>query len=42
MEINRPEPNQPIPPDAKRVFRGVVFDVYHWEQELYDGARTIF
>lgn len=42
MKIERPKSKQPIPPHAKRVFRGVVFDVYQWEQELYDGTRTIF
>lgn len=29
-----------IPPQAKRVFEGVIFDVYHWEQLLYDGKTT--
>jgi ADP-ribose pyrophosphatase len=42
MDIKRPQAIQPIPPHAKRVFKGIVFDVYHWEQELYDGALTIF
>ena len=42
MEIHRPKSKQPIPPDAKRVFSGILFDVYHWEQEMFDGTRTIF
>lgn len=42
MEIQRPKSKQPIPDNAKRVFSGILFDVYHWEQELYDGTRTIF
>lgn len=42
MEIKRPESKQPIPPHAKRVFRGVIFDVYQWEQEMFDGTRAIF
>src|SRR3989344_90768 len=42
MEIKRPKSKQPIPENAKRVFRGVIFDVYQWEQEMYDGTRTIF
>lgn len=29
-----------IPPQAKRVFEGVIFDVYHWDQLLYDGKTT--
>lgn len=31
-----------IPPQAKRVFEGIIFDVYHWEQELYNGKTTTF
>jgi len=42
MDIERPKSRQPIPDNAKRVFKGVIFDVYQWEQEMYDGARTIF
>ena len=32
----------PLPPHAKKVFEGVIFDVWQWEQELYDGSGTIF
>ncbi|MBI2573778.1 MAG: NUDIX hydrolase [Candidatus Wildermuthbacteria bacterium] len=42
MDIQRPESSQPIPPHAKRVFKGVLFDVYQWEQELFDGTTTVF
>ena len=42
MEIKRPQAHQPIPPHARRVFRGVMFDVYQWEQEMFDGSRAIF
>ncbi len=31
-----------IPKGAKKVFKGVIFDVYQWEQELYDGSKTTF
>ncbi|MBI4032491.1 NUDIX hydrolase [Candidatus Berkelbacteria bacterium] len=31
-----------IPDHAKRVFNGVIFDIYQWEQTLYDGSTTIF
>lgn len=31
-----------IPKGAKRVFKGVIFDVYQWEQELYDGSKATF
>lgn len=33
---------QPIPPNAKRVFQGIIFDVYQWEQALYNGETAIF
>lgn len=42
MEIIRPESRQPIPPTAKKVFDGVIFDVYQWEQEMYDGSKRMF
>ncbi len=42
MEIKRPKSKQPIPENAKRVFKGVIFDVYQWEQELFDGTKTTF
>ena len=31
-----------IPNNAKRVFKGEMFDVYQWEQELYDGSSATF
>lgn len=31
-----------IPDHAKKVFEGVVFDVYHWEQEIFDGTTDVF
>lgn len=42
MEINRPKSKQPIPDNAKKVFGGVLFDVYQWEQKLFDGTKTLF
>jgi ADP-ribose pyrophosphatase len=42
MKIERPKSKQSLPEDAKRVFKGVIFDVYQWEQELYDGTKTVF
>ena len=42
MDIQRPESRQPLPPHAKRVFEGDIFDVYQWEQELYDGSKITF
>lgn len=31
-----------IPPQAKCVFKGKIFDVYHWEQQLFDGSFETF
>lgn len=31
-----------IPEHAKRVFKGVLFEVYQWEQELFDGKIKTF
>lgn len=31
-----------MPKHAKRVFEGVIFDIYQWEQELFDGSTAIF
>jgi len=42
MEIRRPKSKQPIPDNAKRVFKGVIYDVYQWEQKLYDGSTATF
>ncbi len=38
----RPESIQPIPPNATKVFKGKIFDVYQWEQEMYDGTKQTF
>ena len=42
MDGKRPKSKQPIPDSAKKVFEGVLFDVYQWEQELFDGTKTTF
>jgi ADP-ribose pyrophosphatase len=31
-----------IPSHATRVFKGVIYDVYQWEQELFDGTKKTF
>lgn len=31
-----------IPPQAKRVFKGIIFDVYHWQQKMFDGSEETF
>jgi ADP-ribose pyrophosphatase len=38
----RPLSKQPRPPFARHVFTGKLFQVWQWEQELFDGSRTTF
>jgi len=42
MNIERPKSKQPLPENAKLVFKGAIFDVYQWEVEGYDGSKHIF
>ena len=42
MDLKVPEAKQPLPKNAKRVFRGVVFDVYQWKQKMFDGSYQTF
>jgi ADP-ribose pyrophosphatase len=31
-----------VPPKAKRVFKGIIFDVYQWQQKMFDGSQKTF
>jgi ADP-ribose pyrophosphatase len=42
MKIERPKSKQPLPENAQKVFSGVMFDVYQWEQEMFDGTKETF
>jgi ADP-ribose pyrophosphatase len=42
MNFEKPISKQPLPDNAKLVFKGVIFDVYQWETEGYDGRKKIF
>src|ERR1700694_343877 len=42
MQVERPNSLQPIPNHARKVFSGLIFDVYQWEQQLFDGTTRIF
>lgn len=42
MTISRPPSAQPIPPHAKCVFKGILFNVYQWEQADFNGKTQIF
>lgn len=32
----------PFSPQAKRVFKGVIFDVWQWKQKMFDGSMETF
>lgn len=42
METPRPPARQPLPPHAHLAFKGGIFEIHQWEQELYDGSTAIF
>ena len=42
MNIERPKSNQPIPENAQKVFDGIIFDIYQWQQEQFDGTFKTF
>lgn len=31
-----------VPKEAKQVFKGVIYDVYHWQQKMFDGNYTTY
>lgn len=31
-----------IPAHANRVFKGILFDTYQWEQDMFDGTKATF
>lgn len=31
-----------VPPQAKKIFSGLMFNVYQWEQEMFDGSFKTF
>ncbi len=34
--------NKKLPDNAKLVHKGIIFDTYQWEQEMFDGSIQIF
>jgi ADP-ribose pyrophosphatase len=42
MKIERPKSKQPLPESARKVFSGTMFDVYQWDQEMFDGNIKIY
>lgn len=35
-------PKSKIPKNAKLVFKGIMFDVYHWQQKMFDGSYATY
>ncbi len=31
-----------LPPQARRVFSGIIFDIYQWRQRMFDGSEGVF
>ncbi len=42
MNIEKPKSKQPLPNNAKKVFTGIIFDVYQYEVDGYDGTKKTF
>lgn len=42
MRSYLPPKLKPVPEQAERVFKGIIFDVYHWQQEMFDGSFETF
>lgn len=36
------KPKEGLPANAKLVFKGVIFEVWQWEQEMFDGTKQTF
>lgn len=42
MHVERPQSRQPMPESAEKVFSGVLFDVYQWQQQMFDGTTATY
>lgn len=42
MEKVIPADAKLMPENAQRVFKGIMFDVYQWNQEMFDGSTAVF
>lgn len=42
MRTIAPRNERRIPTEATKVFSGVVYDVYHWRQKMFDGREETF
>jgi ADP-ribose pyrophosphatase len=37
-----PKKSKKLPKSARRVFKGVIFDVWQWKQKMFDGSTAVF
>jgi ADP-ribose pyrophosphatase len=42
MKKSIPKKSILIPDNAELMYKGVIYDTYHWQQRLYDGSTTTF
>lgn len=42
MRTTLPSNAKLVPKDAKLVFKGIIYDTYHWRQEMFDGSLATF
>lgn len=42
MDTRNDKPRKGLPAHARMVFKGVIFEVWQWEQEMFDGTTEIF
>lgn len=40
--MNRPKSKQPLPNDANSVYKGMLFEVFQWEQMQFNGSKKTF
>lgn len=41
-KTNNNQPPSKFPDSAKQVYSGILYNVYHWDQKLYDNSITTF
>lgn len=42
MRTVAPKNAHPVPDGAERVFKGIIYDVYHFSQKMFDGTTRTF
>jgi ADP-ribose pyrophosphatase len=40
--MSNAQPRPGLPANAQLVFKGVIFEVWQWEQEMFDGTKETF